>query len=336
MSLISRRRLLLGTLATGLVTACSTDPRIIGGPSTPPPEPTPTPLPKLPGLDAALTSEADLAALTRQYATVASLRLSPAMAATTQSMADSHEAHLKTLVLPRPETRPNPAATPAPGENPRPMPASAARLPTGDRAAAVRTLTDRYARAASDYRQNALGSNGSVALLWGSLAAYAQAASVALTVDVARPPVPEQANRPVVIWSDTEALQQVLRQVHALIYGYQCALAPLRRPDLQPVADLLQRRRDLRMKLSSMLRDLGLAVPAAEPVYALPVRPVDRRSVAELIWQMESAFATFVGPWLASATKDPSRNMALDALVECSRISLQWEGPLPVWPGWPS
>lgn len=327
---------LAGALALG-VTGCQiNDPRITGGPTAPPARPTPTPVPDVPGLEAALRHESDLVALSEQAGVAADrLRLGPGQRAALGWMSRDHGVHLTALLAPHPAERPTAPPTPGPRFTPRPEPTSSATLAAGAKDAAIGELTSRLEAALVDYRASARGSRGQMALLWGSLAAYARSAQAALVKDAPRPDplvVPVRALEP---WSDAEAEQQALRQVHALVYGYQAAIPWFRRPESQTAYDLLVHWRDLRDRITRLLRDRGQTAPAAEAAYALPVQPTDRNTAAELLWRMESAFAPFAGAWLAAATQDESRRMAADALEEAARLCLEWGGPMTVWPGWP-
>lgn len=328
--------MLAGAMVLG-VTGCQiNDPRITGGPTAPPAQPTPTPIPDVPDIDAALRHEADLARLSDQALAAADrLRLGSGQRAALGWMSRDHAAHVTALLAAHPTERATAAPTPGPRFTPRPAPTSSASLSAGSKDAAVTEITGRLETALADYRAAARGSRGQLALLWGSLAAYARSAQVALARDAPRPDplvVPVRTLEP---WSDSESEQQVLRQVHALVYGYQAAIPWFRRPESQTAYDLLVHWRDLRDHIARMLRDRGQTAPAAEAAYALPLQPTDRNTAAELLWRMESAFAPFAGAWLAAATADEPRRLAQESLEEASRLCLEWGGPMTTWPGWP-
>lgn len=338
MTALHRRGFLgLSGVAALALTGCQiSDPRITGGPAQPPTEPPPPPAPNLPGRRVSLVHEAELAAvseLLREDGPV--LGLPAPQLAVAGWMARAHEAHTIALLARRPEQRPTAPPAPEPGWTPIPRPSPTMELPVGNREQAVRTVLDRLEEAAADHRRNALGSNGPPALLWGSLAVYADAAAAALTASTARPEPPAVALHAVASWSDIEAAQQTLRQVHALIYGYQVAIPWLRGAEFESAYDVLVRRRSLRDRLARDLREAAMIAPAAEAAYGLPVQPRDRDTAAELFWRIETAFAPFAGAWLAAATEDEVRGAALQALAESTDLALRWGGPLVMWPGWP-
>ncbi len=331
-----RRFLALAGTAALAVTGCQvSDPVVHGGPTAPPPEPSPTPEPLRPGQQAALEHEVALAALAAQAHTGAErLRLGPGQAAAAGWMATAHDAHATALLDPHPARRATTAPTTGPSPRPRPTPSGTLAATTRDQA--IDQLRDRLERALSDYRRAALGDQGPTALVWGSLAAYARSAQAALTRDEPRPRPPVVEVRELEPWSDAEAEQQALRQVHALVYGYQVAIPWFPRAEGQTAYGVLVQRRDLRDRLAKALRTRGQAAPAAEPAYALPHQPTDRATAAELLWRMESAYAPFAGAWLAAATDADARREALESLEQSAVLGVEWGGPLSVWPGWPS
>lgn len=334
----SDRRGFLTAAGVGILAlaGCSvSDPRIVGGPRTPPPRPSPSPLPSIPGQEFAIGAEAELAALTEQLQRVAqTLQLPAPQAAAAGWLASAHRAHLTALLGVRPSDRPTATPTPDARWSPRPMPTPTVALP-GDRAAAIRAVTEAQRRSIGPYRESALGSSGTTALLWGSLAAYAGTAATVLESAVARPEPPAAEIRPPEAWSDVEAPQQVLRQLHALVYGLQAAIGWLRGADAQNALGLLARRRAMRDQVTALLRDRGQTAPAAEAAYQLTVQPHDVASARELLWRMEIAYAPFAGGWVAAATAPTDRRLAQESLEDTVGLAVNWGGPLPVWPGWP-
>lgn len=333
-----REFLALSGVAAALgVAGCQiSDPTVVGGPTAPPAAPTPAPLPAPPGPDVALAHEVDLAALARLIHEAAGrLDLGAAQTATAGWMTAAHAVHATALASPGPARSALAAPPSAGGVGPLPHPSAEVSLAAASKDAAVDALRDRLERALTDHRRNALGSRGPNGLVWGSLGAYAVAARTALVSDAQRPGPPVADVRELAPWTDAEAMQQALRQVHALVYGYQVAIGWLRRPDSEAAYQVLVRRRELRDMLTRMLREQGQAAPAAEPAYALPVEPRDRAAAAELIWRMESRFAPFAGAWFAAAVGPDMRRSALRALEQTAQTGIDWGGPLVVWPGWP-
>ncbi len=136
--------------------------------------------------------------------------------------------------------------------------------------------------------------------------------------------------------SDIEAIQEMVRQLHAIVYGYQLALGQLSEanPSGKRALAGLQAHRALRERLEQLLVDRSAQVPVAEPAYVPPIPLVSATSSAELIRRMETALTPFCGLWLASATRSADRAMAFDALARTATTARSWRAPLAVWPGW--
>ncbi|WP_141212477.1 DUF4439 domain-containing protein [Enemella evansiae] len=332
------RRGFLAAAGAGILalTGCTvSDPRIVGGPTAPPPQPSPSPLPTIPGQQVAIGLESELAAsCARLQQNAGGLQLPAPQAAAAGWLAAAHQAHLTALLGVRPSDRPTTLPTPDARWSPRPVPTPTVTLPT-DRAAALRVVTELEGRGTDPYRESALAGSGTTALLWGSLAAYTRAAAVLLGSTSTRPEPPAAEIRPPASASDVEAPQQLLRQTDALVYGYQVAIGWLRGAEAQNALTVLGRRRALRDQVTALLRDRGQQAPAAEPAYQLTVQPTDPATARELLWRMEIAFAPFAGGWLAAATQTPDRRLAQEALEDTVQLAVGWGGPLPVWPGWP-
>ena len=136
--------------------------------------------------------------------------------------------------------------------------------------------------------------------------------------------------------SDVEALQAVVRQLHALVFGYQLALGrlPASTSDGRRALASLEDHRRLRNRLEQELIRRSANVPAAAPAYVPPVRPTTAARSAALIQRMETALRPFCGLWLASATKPGDRRRALDTLAETDATARSWGAALTAWPGW--
>ena len=313
------------------VTGCqASDPVIHGGPTTPPGEFSPTPQQVLPNQQVVLGHEVTLAALAADaHAAAGTLEFTSTQTALVRSLAAGHETHVIALLDPQPARRSMISPAPAP----RPTPA--VPLTAIDGAAATAQLQEQLATALRDYRLAATADQGPRALVWGSLAAYARAADAALRQDSPRADPPTVQVRELEPWSDAEAEQQALRQVHALIYGYQAAIPWLASEESPLARELVAERRGLRDQLAQLLRQRGVAVPAAEPAYELSTQPVDSATATALLQQMEASFAPFAGAWLAAATSTEARHTALRHLERSAGLHVEWGGSLTVWPGWP-
>ena len=164
-------------------------------------------------------------------------------------------------------------------------------------------LARREVAAGAAYGRSALASRGRDALLWGSWSVAA--ASIASVVTEAKPPgvTAVRGHRPAALLSDVEAVQELVEQLHAVVYGYQLALGHLPvlgKPHARAVRELLQTRlrRDV---LVSWLQKRSATVPAAEPAYVPSTVPSGAASSAKLIRQLQVALQPFCGLWLAAA-----------------------------------
>jgi len=200
---------------------------------------------------------------------------------------------------------------------------------------ALRRLATAETALATVHRGAARTATGLDALLWGSLAVAAEGFAL---VDDADPPsaVGLRSHRPAVILSDVAATQQMVRQLHAIIWGYQLATGKLpvtSNARLRALAGLLQHR-ILRDRLITWLRSHEAEVPVAEAAYAPATNPTDAGSAGALIRTMETALLPFCGLWLAAAGSTPDRDLALKTLGSTARTGRSWGGGVRGWPGW--
>ena len=199
-------------------------------------------------------------------------------------------------------------------------------------------LARRESAAAGRYRGVALKSTGRDALLWGSLSV--SSGSFAAAINLANPPGVRTvaAPRPVEVLSEVAAVQEMVRQLHAMVYGYQLAIGKFKllsktRP--QAERELLATR-IFRDRLIAWLRKRSAEVPAAEPAYAPSVVPRNAATAGRLIRRMHTALQPFCGLWLAAAASQADRAQALSALGSAVKIARSWGAPLGAWPGWSS
>ncbi len=346
MATLDRRRFLLAgtTLSLGAAAGCTfDDPRVVGGPTTPPHAPIPTPAPSFPGAVAGRRTEQRLHDLAAGILARSGYHLTSPQRSVLTTLRDTHANHAVALASPEPTQRP--ASLPSPG---RPSPdqkptgspslAIAKELSTLDRAGAYALLSREAKRASNGYRRAATQTPGAVALLWGSLSAGAAQTvrACALTGQPAKtPPV---TRRPMAEITDVDAMRAAVQQLHAIIYGYQVAIAPLalgssERDRAESALTQHERQRD---QLIDDLLARGASVPAAKPAYALPFQPHDVQHASRMIWLMELALEPYLGQWLAGSGSADDRGPALDALIDAVRSCLDWGGPLVRWPGWPN
>jgi hypothetical protein len=199
-------------------------------------------------------------------------------------------------------------------------------------------LSRRESAAAVHYRVAALKVKGSDALLWGSLSVAA--ASFAPVIGSSNPPAARPlANRQLVeVLPEATAVQELVRQLHAIVYGYQLAIGKfkvLSKQRRKAESELLAHR-VLRDRLIAWLRRHSADVPAAEPAYVPSVVPRNAASAGRLIMRMQTALQPFCGLWLAASITQPDRQQALTALTTAVQTARSWGAPLQAWPGWSS
>ena len=199
-------------------------------------------------------------------------------------------------------------------------------------------LSRRETSAAGRYRGAALKANGSDALLLGSLSAAS--GSFATAIGSANPPATRPvANRePVEVLSEVAAVQELVRQLHAIVYGYQLAIGKfkvLSKQRAKAQRELLAQR-VFRDHLIAWLRKRSADVPAAAPAYVPSVVPRNPATAGKLIMRMQIALQPFCGLWLAAASTQPDRQQALTALNKAMTTARSWRAPLAAWPGFSS
>jgi Domain of unknown function (DUF4439) len=199
-------------------------------------------------------------------------------------------------------------------------------------------LSRRETSAAGRYRSAALKAKGSDALLWGSLSVAA--GSFAAAIGSANPPATRPiANRhQVEVLPEVAAVQELVRQLHAIVYGYQLAIGKLKvfsKQRLKAERELLAQR-IFRDRLIAWLKKHSADIPAAEPAYVPSVVPRNAASAGKLIMRMQTALQPFCGLWLAASATQADRQQALTALTNAMKTARSWGAPLGAWPGWSS
>ena len=192
--------------------------------------------------------------------------------------------------------------------------------------------------AAGRYRSAALKAKGSDALLLASLsvAAGSFAAAIGSTNPPATRPVADR--HPVEVLSEVVAVQELVRQLHAIVYGYQLAIGKLKVLSRQrPKAEReLLAQRIFRDRLIAWLKKHSADVPAAAPAYVPSVVPRNAATAGKLIMRMQTALQPFCGLWLAASATPADRQQALAALTNAMKTARSWGAPLGAWPGWSS
>jgi len=253
---------------------------------------------------------------------------------------DQHVAHAAALRTSNP-TDPNtaePGGTPA---GPSSSPSRSARVPGF--AKAVDQLLVAESKAAVAHRASAMSAEGLGTLLWGSLGVSAtHLAAILKTADLAgEEPDPTvatvaatRARAPMPLVQVAKAEQEMVRQLHAIVYGYQLALGRLTGARRDTATGELRRHRILRDRLIATLLNRKAEVPAADAAYVPSTNPRNAATAAKLIRQMETALVPFCGLWLAAAATPAERTEALDQVGRTLGVARQWGATLPGWPGW--
>jgi len=232
---------------------------------------------------------------------------------------DAHTAHAQAITTPLPT-------------------AAAVKIGRMSLNSSLALLSRRESSAAGHYRRAALKTNGSDAQLWGSLSAAA--GSFAAAIGSANPPAtrPVVNRAPVEVLPEVAAVQELVRQLHAIVYGYQLAIGKLKmlsRQRTKAERELLAER-VFRDQLIAWLRKRSADVPAAAPAYQPSVVPRNPATAGKLIMRMQIALQPFCGLWLAAATTQPDRQQALTALTHAMKTARSWGAPLTAWPGFSS
>lgn len=321
---LSRRRLLGLGVALPVLAACTPTASTVSSPTpaptpptTPTPVTTPTPTPTVSGATTAATTELALAGLAAAVLTGPGRRgLSADQRGRLRFLADAHATHAAAL---------DPAAR-------APRPARVSNLSPDQ---ALRRLAQEERWAARAHRAAALAVSGDDALRFGSLTAAVDLYARALAVTGAVPTSTNPRTPPrLAHGTDIEAVQALVAQLHALIYGYQLATGRLPVAgdrDDQAVAELLQLRIE-RDRLIGWLRRGTAEVPVPEPAYRPTVEVRDGPTGLRLIRIMLVSLQPHAGVWLAAAA-DAERAGALDFFRATAVRARGWGAPLRVWPG---
>ena len=272
-----------------------------------------------PGSVEAAAIEDSLAAHAATVLAVGSSDLGKAGRRLVGAIRDQHLAHAAALRTTDP-TDPN-TAGPSAGGTPAPSPSTSHSAKKPGFTKAVDQLLAAESKAAVAHRARALTTEGLASLLWGSLAVSAtHLAAILRGADLAGDsPDPTvatvaapRARAPMPLVPVVEAEQEMVRQLHAIVYGYQLALGRLTGARRDTAAAELRRHRILRDRLTARLLNRKAEVPVADAAYVPSTNPRNATTAAKLIRQMETALVPFCGLWLAAATAPAERTEALD------------------------
>jgi Domain of unknown function (DUF4439) len=227
----------------------------------------------------------------------------------------AHQTHARVFDVEAPTTRPAKIDQLSLGQ-------SLIRLASNEKAAATR------------HRTSALATRGGDAARLGAAAIAAGRYAAVVTKDEHTPLASRTTWTDVPVQTDVAAVQGLVAQLHAVVYGYQLAIGQLKvvsaRHD-QAVAELL-RLRIRRERLISWLLRREADVPPAEPAYRPTVQPRDPGTAAKLIRTMLVAVEPFCAVWLAAAG-DADREWAFSTFGAMDDLARGWNAPLAIWPG---
>ena len=295
-----------------------------------------------PGSLEAAAVEDSLAAHAATVLAVGSSDLGKAGRRLVTAIRDQHLAHAAALRTTDP-TDPNTAAPSTPGRTPAPSPSTSPSAKKPGFAKAVDQLVAAESKAAVTHRTRAMTTEGLGSLLWGSLAVSStQLTAILRGADLAGDtPDPTvatvaapRARAPMPLVPVVKAEQEMVRQLHAIVYGYQLALGRLTGARRDTAAAELRRHRILRDRLTARLLNRKAEVPIADAAYVPSTNPRNAATAAKLIRQMETALVPFCGLWLAAATAPAERTEALDQVGRTLGVARRWRASLPAWPGW--
>ena len=313
------------------------------GTATKPPAADQTQSPSFPGAAEAAVRHEKLAAYATTVLTVGRKNkdLDAAGRKLVTAIRDQQLAQAAALRTPDP-TDPS-ASSPATTTTPSPSDSAPATAKQPTFAQAVAQLEAAATRAAANHRRNALTADQLSALLWGSLATSAAATTAVLEAADLAGAHPEPAaaavgavrsRAPMPVVTIVAAEQEVVQQLHALVYGYQLALGRLKGARQDAAAAELRQHRILRDRLTTRLLNRKADVPVAKAAYVPSTNPRNAATAAKLIRQMETGFQPFCGLWLAAAPTSIERTEALNQLGHATTVARQWGAALPAWPGW--
>lgn len=336
----TRRTILTGALAAGVLSACSlVDPQV-GNPTPRPaarvPTPTSTPTPALPGVTDALRRERRLLKLARSVQAATNAPDSDSDSGRlVAAMVIGHGWHVAALAAGEPSSRPTTEVTSS-----SPSPRASPTRGRVDATAVLTTMAKDQRKAVAAYHVLALVSEGPTALLWASLATAAATYADAIDADeedqrrVPKPVSPTP--KPQETLTAVAAAQAMVTQLHAVVYGYQLAIGHLGGATRDEAAAALRAHRVVRDTLVAQLIEAKEEVPVSAPAYVPPVKATDADSAEDLIRRIESALLPWPGLWVAAATDPADRKLAVATLTTTALDAVRWGGSLRPWPGWTS
>ena len=331
-----RRDLLRLGLALPVLAGCSASPAVAPRPgtsggtaptTTQGPSPAPSPAPSLP---AAAVAELTLSAFAGAVLSGTHRKdLSGGQRRLLTFLRAAHADHGSVLASADPTARPTSGG--------HPPSAKAPNLKGLSLEDALERLARQEATQAAAQRRTAASAKGLAALLSGSLAVAADSYAAALGASDPPSVSATKARKPAALLADVAAVQQLVAQLHAVVFGYQLAIGKLKYASSarkRAVSELAAARSLLDTQIGFLL-DHKADVPAAEPAYAPSFAVRAPGDATRLVRTMQARLEPFVGLTLASAGTAAARRQALALLTTTSRRARSWGAPLQAWPGWP-
>jgi hypothetical protein len=332
----ARRDVLRLGLVVPVLAACSASPAVSPlpgssgtGPVSTPRGPSPGPGPA-PSVPAAATAELRLAAYAGAILAGPHRKdLSGAQRRLLTFLRAAHTDHGLVLASADPASRPTSGG--------RSLSESAPNLKGLSLGDALNRLAKQEASQAAAHRRTAASATGLAALLAGSLAVGADSYAAALGASDPPSVSARRARKPAALLTDVAATQQLVAQLHAVVFGYQLAIGKLKYSSSarrHAVSQLATTRALLDTEITFLLGRKA-DVPAAEPAYATASAVRSPGDAGRLVRGMEARLEPYVGLTLAAAHTSTARTQALTLLTSTSRTARSWGAPLQTWPGWP-
>ena len=275
----ARRDVLRLGLAVPVLAGCSASPTVAPRPGPPgagtsaPPTPgaaSPAPAPAVP---AAATAEQALSVYAAAILTGPHRKdVDGDLRRLLTFLRDAHADHAVALAGDDPTTRPTTAA-PSPSAGPPDL----AKVGLGT---SLARLARHEAAQANAQRRAATAATGLTALLAGSLAVAADSYAAALEAKDPPSVSAKKARKPAALLSDVAATQQLVAQLHAVVFGYQLAIGKLKYASgarKRAVSELAATRRLLDTQIAFLLEPQGRRPARRAGVRARLRRPLGRR-----------------------------------------------------------
>lgn len=133
--------------------------------------------------------------------------------------------------------------------------------------------------------------------------------------------------------TEIEALQAAIAGEHAALYGVGVAGGKLSGARFAQATASFEEHRRRRDQLAEILIQDGQTPAAAEPAYDLPQSVTNAATATALVLLIERRLSVVYAALVEAAEKEPTRTMAVQALIVTSRAQLTWGGAPQAFPG---